>query len=212
MTDAEKSTDGRIDRRSVLKGTAAAGLAGAGLSGTASADGANEITFCSAGSETFSYFVRVSDELWRGGTHESDEYDALGHDFAEGACAEERCDSFRYTGKVEELTLDGAGKVFVNGDLVRDTTKDREKLPNAIRIEAKGERTAYKFRVSGQVEKGPETGTSGIDTIHGNVVRGEVGGSIHGDPDPADDYRYSGSLAFDKADGPLKVTLNLDGH
>jgi hypothetical protein len=212
MTDAEKSTDGRIDRRSVLKGTAAAGLAGAGLSGTASADGANEITFCSAGSETFSYFVRVSEELWRGGTYESDEYDAVGHDFAEGACAEERCDSFRYTGKIEELKLDGPGTVFVNGDLVRDTTKDREKLPNAIRIEAKGERTTYKFRVSGQVEKGPETGTSGIDTIHGNVVRGEVGGSIHGDPDPADDYRYSGSLAFDKADGPLKVTLHLDGH
>ena len=212
MTDAGKSTDDRIDRRSVLKGTAAAGLAGAGLSGTASADGANEITFCSAGSERFSYFVRVSDELWRGGTYESDEYDALGHDFAEGACAEERCDSFRYTGKVEELTLNGPGTVFVNGDLVRDTTKDREELPNTIRIEAKGERAAYKFRVSGRVQKGSEAGSLGVDTIDGNVVQGEVGGSIQGNQDPTDDYRYSGALAFDEADGPLKVTLHLDGH
>lgn len=215
MTNSEKSNGEGIDRRSVLKGTAAAGLTGAGLSGTASADGENEITFCAAGSPTFSYFVRVSDALWRGGTYESDKYDAVGDDFAEGACAEERCDSFRFTGEVTELKLDGPGKVFVNGELVRDTTKekkDRGKLPNTIRIESKGERVGYKFRVSGRVEKGPEAGTLGVDTIDGNVVRGKVGGSIEGNPDPVDDYRYSGSLAFDKADGPLKVTLHLDGH
>ena len=41
--------------------------------------------------------------------------------------------------------------------------------------------------------------------------RGKVGGSIDGNPDPVDDYRYSGSLAFDSTDGPLKVTLHIDG-
>jgi hypothetical protein len=216
--DRAESTDGRLDRRSVLKGTAAAGLAGAGLSGAASAESGNEITFCAAGDETFSYFVRVSDSLWRGGSYESDKYDAVGDDFAEGAVAEERCDSFLYSGKVEELKLDGKGKVFVNGDLVRDTTRDEdededekdEDLPNRIRIEAKGERVAYKFRVSGRVEKGSEAGTLGVDTIEGNVVRGKVGGTIDGNEDPVDDYRYSGAIAFDSTDGPLKVTLHID--
>ncbi|WP_135823897.1 hypothetical protein [Halorussus ruber] len=212
--DGAESTDGRLDRRSVLKGTAAAGLAGAGLSGAASAESGNEITFCAAGDETFSYFVRVSDSLWRGGTYESDEYDAVGDDFAEGAVSEERCDSFLYSGEVDELKLDGKGKVFVNGDLVRDTTSDDdekdEDLPNRIRIEAKGERVAYKFRVSGRVEKGPEAGTLGVDTIEDNVVRGKVGGTIEGNEDPVDDYRYSGAIAFDSTDGPLKVTLHID--
>jgi hypothetical protein len=212
MADSEKSTDDRIDRRSVLKGTAAASLAGAGLSRTANAEGETEITFCAAGSETVSYFVRVSDKLRRGGTYESDRYDAVGHDFAEGACSEERCDSFLFTGEVDELKLDGPGKVFINGQLVRDTTMDRGKLPNVIRIEAEDGRVSYEFRVSGRVEKGPEAGTLGVDTIDGNVVRGKVGGSMDGNPDPVDDYRYSGSLAFDEADGPLKVTLHLDGR
>lgn len=211
-----KSADDGIDRRSVLKGTAAAGLAGVGLSGTASAEGENEITFCAAGSATFSYEVSVTGEVKRGGTYESDSYDEiLGEGSARGAVSQGRCDSWLFTGEPTKLELDGPGQVFVNGELIRDTTtddKDRGKLPNTIRIEAKGERVAYKFRVSGRVEKGPEAGTLGVDTIDGNVVRGKVGGSIGGNPDPVDDYRYSGSLAFDSADGPLKVTLHLDGH
>lgn len=212
----DESTEGRIDRRSVLKGTAVAGLAGAGFSGAASAQGESEITFCAAGSETFSYEVSVTGEVMRGGTYESDSYDEiLGEGSASGAVSEGRCDSWLFTGDPESLELDGPGKVFVNGELFRDTTSGGDtggggQLPNRIRIEAKGERVAYKFRVSGQVEKGSQAGTLGVDVIDGNVVRGKVGGSIEGNPDPVDDYRYSGSLAFDSADGPLKVTLHLD--
>ncbi|WP_276298863.1 hypothetical protein [Halorussus lipolyticus] len=213
---SEESTEGRIDRRSVLKGTAVAGLAGAGLAGTASAAGENEITFCAVGSETFSYEVSVTGEVMRGGTYESDSYDEiLSESSARGAVSEGRCDSWLFTGDPESLELDGPGKVFVNGELFRDTTSGGDtgggQLPNRIRIEAKGERVAYKFRVSGRVEKGAQAGTLGVDVIDGNVVRGKVGGSIGGNPDPVDDYRYSGSLAFDSADGPLKVTLDIDG-
>lgn len=204
-TENAESADGRIDRRSVLKGATAAGLAGAGLSGTASAQTGNEIRFCADGDETFSYFVRVSDSLSRGGTYESDEYDAVGDDFAEGAVANGRCDSFLFSGEVDDLKLDGPGQVFVDGELVRDTTNDDdddEELPNRVRIEAKGEEVRYKFRVSGQVEKGPKAGSG--DDIDGNTVRGGLF------PDDVDDYRYSGAIAFDTAKGPLKVTLHID--
>lgn len=203
MTDASRggeSTDG-VDRRSLLKGTAAAGLAGAGVAGTASAGGWNEITFCAAAEENFSYAVHVTGRIKRGGTYESDSWDTVGDDFAEGAASEERCDSFLFTGEVEELELGGPGKVFVNGDLFEDTTDDRHELPNSITVQADGEIVDYKFRVSGRVEKGEFADAD--DDVDGNVVRGAVGGS------GKDDYRYSGSLAFDSSDGPLTVTLHL---
>lgn len=197
-----QSTDDGIDRRSVLKGATAAGLAGTALTGNASAGGAhdNEITFCAAGSETFEYRVEVSDGVERGGKYESDDGDEVGDDWVEGAVAEERCDSFKFSGEIEKLKLDGPGKVFVNGELFEDTTEDD--LPNRIVIEAEGERVEYKFRVSGKVRRG-EFATSS-DEIDGNVVEGAVQGK------GKDDFWYSGSLAFDSTDGPLTVTLHLD--
>lgn len=201
---AGESTDENIDRRSVLKGTAAAGVAGAGFAGTASADGYHEVTFCAAGEDVFSYFVRVSGRLKRGGEFRSDAGDEVGHDFADGATSNEGCDSFLWTGEIEQLRLGGPGKVFVNGKLVRDTTKPRKPaLPNTITVQAEGETVDYKFRVSGRVEA-TETARDG-DRIDGNVVRGSVGGQAR------DDYRYSGAIAFDTADGPLTVTLDIDG-
>ncbi|MFC4447668.1 twin-arginine translocation signal domain-containing protein [Halorussus aquaticus] len=206
MTDAERddeSTDARIDRRTVLKGTAAAGVAGTGLAGTASAsdDDQREITFCAAGEETFSYFVRVSGSLERGGTYESDEYDAVGDDFAEGAVSAERCDSFAFTGDVGNVKLNGPGKVFVDGDLLEDTTDDEETLPNKITIQGEDTRAEYKFRVSGRVE--PDDSIESSDEVSDSAVRGAVNSG-------SDVFRYSGAIAFDEADGPVTVTLDVN--
>lgn len=197
----KRATDGRLDRRTVLKGTAAAGFAGAGLSGTASASGWNEITFCAAGDDVFRYHFEASERVERGGKFESDDGDRVGEDFASGAVAEERCDSFRFTGDVEKLRLDGPGTVLINGEVVEDTTEPD--LPNTITIDAGDEVAKYKFRVSGRVEPGPNA-DSGDDVIEGNVVRGAVasGGT--------DDFRYSGAIAFDRATGPVTVTLDID--
>lgn len=131
--DPESGTaDDGIDRRTLLKGTAAAGLAGAGLSANASAD---------------------------------------------------------------DATL-------------------AEELPHEITLEPETEdaRVSYRFRVNGTVAKASEAGTLGVDRIlHGTVVQGKVGGTIEGNEDPVDVYRFSGSIAFDEADGPLTVTLDIGG-
>lgn len=202
---AGESTDGSIDRRTVLKGTAAAGVAGAGFAGTASAGEFREVTFCAAGEEAFSYFVRVSGRLKRGGKFASEGTDEVGHDFADGVTSDGGCDSFLLTGKIEQLRLSGPGRVFVDGELVRDTTKPaKPRLPNTITVRAQGETVEYKFRVSGRVAP-TETARDG-DRVDGNVVRGTVGGESE------DTYRYSGAVAFDTADGPLKVTLDIDGQ
>jgi hypothetical protein len=203
-TDDGEPADG-LDRRSLLKGTAAGGFAGTAFAGTASAGGWREITFCAAGDPTFSYEVSVTGRVKRGGTYESDGGDEiLDENTARGAAGDGRCDSWLFTGDPTDLKLDGPGKVFVDGELFEDTTRNREEdLPNSITIQAKGETVEYKFRVSGHVEKGRRADDG--DRIDGNVVRGAVGGTGR------DDFRYSGSLAFDRSDGPLKVTLHLDG-
>lgn len=204
----ESGTMDGIDRRTMLKGTTAAGLLGAAMTGTASADDWKRVRFKAAGEPTFSYRVSVSGKLKREANR--DGYDTLINDHtAEGAASKGRFDDWLFTGEVTELKLSGPGQVIINGEVVRDTTKE-EPLPNTITIKAEGKRVGYKFRVSGRVEKGPQAGTLGVDTINGNVVRGEVGGSIQGSPDPVDDYRYSGSITFDDADGPLTVTLDID--
>ncbi len=198
------ASTGGLDRRTLLKGTAAAGLAGGGVAGTASATGWREITFCAAGDEIFSYEVSVSGRVKRGGTYESDEGDEIvDENTARGAVSDERCDSWLFTGDPTDLKLDGPGKVFVDGKLFEDTTSDERDLPNSITIRARGETVRYRFRVSGHVEKG-DLADEG-DDIDGNTVRGAVGGEAR------DDFRYSGSLAFDRSDGPLEVTLRLDG-
>ncbi|WP_135826143.1 hypothetical protein [Halorussus ruber] len=204
--DAEE-TEG-IDRRTVLKRTTAAGIAGAGAVGTASAEEYKHLRFKAAGEETFRYRVSVSGKLKR--EENRDGYDTLvDENTAEGAASKGRYDDWLFTGDITSLELEGPGMVLVDGEVVEDTT-EADELTNTITLEA-DERVAYKFRVSGRVEKGPTAGTLGVDTVEDNVVRGKVGGSIEGNEDPADDYRYSGSIAIDDADGPLTVTLDIDG-
>lgn len=211
MTDADReseSTDRGLDRRAVLKGTAVAGLAGSGMAGTASASGWHEIVFTAATHDVFEYWFEVSGRVKRGGRFQSDAWDEVGEDRVHGACDEKASDSFLFTGHPEKLRLKGLGKVFVDGELFEDATKD-ERLPNGITVESKGEPVRYKFRVSHRVEKGPNAGGTD-EVIDANTVRGKVGGTIDGERDRIDDYRYSGAIAFDKADGPLTVTLELN--
>lgn len=105
--------------------------------------------------------------------------------------------------------LTGTG---MTGTATADDTIQAEELPHRITIEAGDSRVSYKFRVSGQVAKAPEAGTLGVDTIEENVVRGEVGGSLEGNPDPVDDYAFSGAIAFVEASGPMTVTLDITGR
>ncbi|NEU56947.1 hypothetical protein [Halorussus sp. MSC15.2] len=209
MTDEireSEATDG-MDRRTMLKGTTAAGLLGAGMAGTASADEWNRLRFEAAGDATFEYRVSVSGELKREANR--DGYDTLvDENTAEGAVSKGRYDDWLFTGEITELKLSGPGRVLINGEVVEDTTEDEE-LPNTITLEAE-EKVSYKFRVSGRVEKGPKAGTLGVDTVEGNVVRGEVGGTVEGNEDPVDTYRYSGAFSFEEASGPLTVTLDID--
>lgn len=196
--EVERSDD-TVNRRTILKGTAAAGLAGTAITGSASADGWKELRFQSVSEKLFEYHVQVSDELKRapnrdGGDTQIDERTAT------GAARNGNHDDWFFKGEITKLELRGPGTVLVDGTVIRDTTK---KLPHTIEIHAEGETVQYEFRVSGQVEKG-DRADSDDRILDGNVVRGAVGGS------GTDDYHYSGDVAFSEADGPLTVTLELN--
>lgn len=206
MTNKDFDAIDGMNRRRMLKGTAAAGLVGGALTGTASAS-TNTLTIQGTGGEN-EYRVTVSERITETGGVSGGSEDRVVDDgkTAVGRANSTDEDTFEFTGEIVSFEwVKGGGKVFVNGERVTF-----EELTNRITIEAGDERVSYRFRVSGRVEKGPEAGTLGVDTIDGNVVQGEVGGSIEGNPDPVDDYVYSGAIAFDEADGPMTVTLDID--
>jgi hypothetical protein len=96
--------------------------------------------------------------------------------------------------------------VFVNGDLLEDTTK---RLPNEITVRPKGRKVDYRFRVSGRVEMTRDSGRLTDKVISGSKVRGSVGSDVDG-MDAVDRFQFSGAIAFDEADGPLTVKLDLN--
>lgn len=126
MTERERKEQngGLMNRRTVLKGAAAAGFAATAPTVSASADGYHQIKFCAPDDEDyFEYGVQVSGEIVSGGN--TDDGDELLEDgtVVEGAVGEGRCDTWKFKGESLSLELHGRGKVYVNGELVKDTTE-----------------------------------------------------------------------------------------
>lgn len=209
MTDSERETEptSRVNRRTLLKGTAAAGMAGSALTGTASAH-PNTIVFQSAGDVQFVYEFRVTGEVDRRGDTEGN--DQIFDGRVKGRVGDRLTDSYTFSGKLVKLDLKGPGKVFVNGKLVRDTTKKpAKKLPNKVTIRSKDGKVHYRFRVGGRVALTRDSGTPTDKVVGGNKVRGSIGSRVNG-TDSVDTYRFSGPIAFTRADGPLSVKLDLN--
>lgn len=211
-SDREVSGDGRIDRRTMLKGTAVAGLFG--VTGVASASNWHEITFMSVSDELFEYSLEVSGEVKRGGTYQSDDGDEVSENTVFGRCAEGRSDSFLFTGERTELELSGPGKVLVDGELIEDTTMDGETgrgsgddgddedgeegedgLPKEAIVSSPGtdEFLAYTFEVTGdlvELEPDEDSDRAADEVIDlGDRIRVE-GGVNTGD----DRFAFSGDL------------------
>ena len=154
------------------------------------------------------YRIRVSGVIEKGehaGTTDDIADGNVAVGFVEAGNASE-LDSFDFTGDIVEFEVlaGSVGAVAVDGRAVEDPVGlPHSDLTNRLTVEAAGEYVAYAFQVSGRVEKGPYADESDR-ILDSNVVRGAVGG------EGVDDYRYSGAVAFDEADGPLTVTLEIE--
>ena len=227
--ESERSDDRGMDRRTMLKGTAAAGIVGSALPGTAVGQSLPNKIVIEADETPLSYEITVSGEIAKG--QQAGETDEISDDgtTVQGHEQDDNngVDDYRFSGQITGFTVTegSVDSISVNGQTVDDPvglpqssdssdSSNSSQLPNTVTLEpgSGGQRVAYHFRVSGKVEPGPEAGTLGIDTVDGNVVQGEVGGTVEGNDDPVDDYRFSGAIAVDGADGPLNVTIEFGGE
>lgn len=213
MTDEETEKGDWIDRRTLLKGTATAGLAGIGLSGVASAGGYNQISFCSADDEEFfGYEVCVTGEVKRGGTYETDADDEIfnGGKCGTGGAGEGRCDSWLFKGEPTRLELSGRGKVFVNGKLFKDTTgeedqKEDDKEKHELTFcSAENDLFTYQARVSGTLSRGGTYQSDEDDVIggDGHTVDGAVSAGR------CDSFHFTGDLEKVEMDGRGKILVD----
>jgi hypothetical protein len=208
MTDSERDpgVSDRINRRTVLKGTAA-GLVGVGLAGTASADQWREIKFCATSSETFRYSIAVDGDVKRGDG--SDRWDEVGDNSIEGAVSKNRCDNFFIKGKIVDSELSGPGKVLVDGRVVEDLPTsdggddgDGQQRYKQVRFKSVSDEIfRYRVSVSGRLKREPNR--DGFDTqIDENSAKGASRGGQW------DDWRFTGEVTELELSGPGKVLID----
>lgn len=121
-------------------------------------------------------------------------------------------DDYQFTGDgvVLEIT-EGIIEFRVRGP-GDDASEDREELPNTVTVEGLGETVEYRFSVSGTVEMGPDAETEESDVPADEVTDGKrVTGYVHahGDDPQADDYHYSGSIRFRRAEAEVRIELDV---
>lgn len=208
MTDDRHATRGGMDRRTILKGAAAAGLVGGALSGTASALSLPNTIEVRAGETPLRYRIGVSGEI-EAGELAGDTDRIVGDDLAIGfveAGNEGERDSFDFSGRITEFTV-SRGEVaaaLLNGERVTALLgRPGDPLSNRVTVRAEEETVSYRLRVSDLVAKAEEA-DGGDRILDSTVVRGTVGGG------GTDAFRYSGDITVEEPDGPLTVTLEFD--
>jgi hypothetical protein len=212
MTDPDGDS-GKMYRRTVLKGTAAAGLFG--FTGVASASDYREVTFTSVGHGVFEYRVEVTGEVKRGGTYQSDDGDSVGDGVIHGKVADGRSDSFLWTGEIVDLQLSGSGKVFVDGELVEDTSggKDHDgkddkddkhdgETREVTFTSTSDELFRYYVEVSGKLMRGGTYESDDGDEVGENYARGRCAEGR------SDSYLWTGDVVELKVGGPGKVYVD----
>jgi len=212
MTDPDGDS-GKMYRRTLLKGTAAAGLFG--VTGVASASDYREVTFTSVSDAVFEYRVEVTGEVKRGGTYESDDGDTVRDGVIHGRSSEGRSDSFLWTGEIVDLRLSGPGKVFVDGELVEDTTKGRDDRDDD-KDERKDDRDVrevtftsvsdklfrYRVEVSGKLMRGGTYESDAGDEVGENFARGRAAEGR------SDSFLWTGKVVDLRVGGPGKVFID----
>ncbi len=205
-----------MNRRTMLKSVAAAGLVGTGLTGSASATGDDwhELTLCASGDETFSYHVEFSHGVKRGGTYQSDEGDEVSKMSVHGAVSDERCDSFLFKGEIEDYDLDGPGTVEVNGKVVEDTSGDDEKddeddekdgETKEVTFCAAGDDTfSYRVEVTGEMMRGGTYQSDDGDEVGDDYAEGATAEGR------CDSFLWTGKVKDLKVDG--RGVVKVDGE
>ncbi|ELZ07855.1 hypothetical protein [Natrialba aegyptia] len=130
-----------------------------------------------------------------------DSEDELGDGSVRGVVADWK-DAFRFEGELSSLTVDGPGRVLVDGEEV-DPADYGEELPHELEIDGRGAPTSYEITVDGTIElDADEDPDDEATTISGSTVQSSV-------TDSTQEFRFSGALTdVTFTDGEAAVFLD----
>ncbi|ARS90169.1 hypothetical protein [Natrarchaeobaculum aegyptiacum] len=94
-------------------------------------------------------------------------------------------DAFRFSGDLEQLTVDGPATVYLDGEEI-DPADYGEDLPHVLEVEGRGAPTNFEITVDGRIElEGDEDPEDEATTISGSTVQSSV-------TDATQTFRFSG--------------------
>ncbi|MBZ6495731.1 right-handed parallel beta-helix repeat-containing protein [Natrinema longum] len=132
-----------------------------------------------------------------------DDEDAIEDGTVYGAVADWK-DAFRYSGEIEELTVDGPGTVSVNGERV-DPSDFGTDLPHVLEVQGTGTPVAFEITVDGEIElAGEESPEDEATTISGSTAQSTV-------TDDSLRFNFSGVLTDVSLTGGTP-TITVDGE
>ena len=149
------------------------------------------------------YEFSVSDDVEKS-TYEGatiDDEDVIEDDFVHGIVGTWR-DAFRFSGDLEELTVDGPGTVSVDGEEV-DPDEYGEDLPHTIEIEAAEEAVNFEITVDGEIEYDGDD-LDETTAVTDTAVQGSV-------TDDTLEFRFAGAVT-DVTLTSGEATVSIDGE
>jgi hypothetical protein len=170
----------------------------------------NELVIISTGAERCFYEITVSgraalgDEADPQGTYP----DSVSGQRIQGSAAERGRDSFRFSGSITAISLEGPAQILVNGDPVDpdDFTDDNESdRREVIIVSTATERAFYEFSVSGTVTPGEDADLEGArypDEISGTTVTGSLAQLGR------DNFYFFGEITNFELEGPADVFVD----
>ncbi len=130
-----------------------------------------------------------------------DDEDVIEDEFVHGVVADWK-DAFRFSGDLEQLTVDGPGTVYVDDELV-DPAAYGPELPHVLEITGDGSPASYEITVDGTIELDSEADPEDeATTVSGSTVQSSV-------TDSTQRYLFSGALTdVTFTDGTADVVLD----
>ncbi|ELY49372.1 hypothetical protein [Natronorubrum sulfidifaciens] len=113
-------------------------------------------------------------------------------------------DAFRFSGDLEQLTVDGPATVLVNDEEI-DAADYGEKLPHVLDVESRDSPTSFEITVEGRIElESDDEPKEEATTVSGSTVQSTL-------TDGSQTFRFSGTLTdVTVIDG--EATVSLDGE
>ncbi len=112
-------------------------------------------------------------------------------------------DAFRFSGELEELTVDGPARVLVNGETV-DPADYGAEYPQTLTVVGNGSEAVYEATVDGTITIDEDTTGESVERRSDESVSGEITRGVHR-------FRFAGELVdFEFETGETQVYLGSD--